>query len=172
MPSWYCPRNDVNAHSPQCLSRCPVSTAGNAVYLNELGPGCNLRANRKFSDGFSSSSASTTSTRLRMSLPFSTILLCVYLFCTSTRAAAIPQLTQRKLNVGTTDTSHYLSTEALLTLIGVCVAVLGVALTIILKWAGLKNSFGGIYFPYRGRLRSRSGPASMAYLLLNACPRC
>ena len=62
-------------------------------------------------------------------------------------AAAIPQLAQRELNAGTADASHDLSTEALLTLIGVCIAVLGIALTVLLKWASLKTSFGRMCFP-------------------------
>jgi hypothetical protein len=48
--------------------------------------------------------------------------------------------------------SHGLSTEALLTLISVCVAVLGIALTLVLKWDSLK----GMCLARRCHRRSRS----------------
>jgi hypothetical protein len=56
-------------------------------------------------------------------------------FLVATYAAPIPR---REPAVGKADKSHALSTGDVLTLLGVCVAVFGVALTLVLKWHSLR----------------------------------
>ena len=57
-------------------------------------------------------------------------------------AAAIPHVARQHSTAGTADQPPTLSTEALLTLIGVCVAVLGLALSLVLSWPSLKITLG------------------------------
>ena len=64
--------------------------------------------------------------------PFQSILLFAYLMVIN---AAPMNYDKRQDPIK----PHGLSTEALLTLIGVCVAVIGVALTLVLKWDSLKR---------------------------------
>lgn len=67
-----------------------------------------------------------------------TLLLLSAHIISSSHAAVIPHAAQRDSTTGAAVQSHTLSIEALLTLIGVCVAVLGFALTLVLSWPSLK----------------------------------
>jgi hypothetical protein len=66
-----------------------------------------------------------------MSLSFIHVLLVIH-FSETSFAATIPLIARQASAVGADGQSHTLSTEALLTLIGVCVAVFGTALTLVL----------------------------------------
>ncbi|RYN53536.1 hypothetical protein AA0118_g9587 [Alternaria tenuissima] len=65
-------------------------------------------------------------------------------FIPTTHAAFIPMPhpVRRDIAAGQSVQSHKLSTEALLTLIGVCVAVLGIALALVQTWSSLKMGWG------------------------------
>src|SRR4051812_11299333 len=73
---------------------------------------------------------------------YSTMILFTAHFISSTHAAILPHAARRDSTAGLSGQSHGLSTEALLTLIGVCVAVLGIALALIQSWPSLKMTWG------------------------------
>lgn len=74
----------------------------------------------------------------------------------TTHAAVIPHAVRRS-TAGQSVQSHGMSTEALLTLVGVCVAVFGTALTLVLSWPRLKVRWGLCTCPRaHPRQRSRS----------------
>jgi hypothetical protein len=60
----------------------------------------------------------------------------------TTHAAVIAHAVGRDSTAGPSVQSHGMSTEALLTLVGVCVAVLGLVLTLVLSWPSLKVRWG------------------------------
>jgi hypothetical protein len=75
----------------------------------------------------------------------------------TTHAAVIPHAVRRDSTAGQSVQSHGMSTEALLTLVGVCVAVFGTALTLVLSWPRLKVRWGLCTCPRaHPRQRSRS----------------
>ena len=93
-----------------------------------------------------------------MSTFFMPTLLSVH-FVFAVAAAPIPEVARQRSTAGGPVQSHTLSTEALLTLIGVCVAVFGIVLTLILSWPSLKITWGRCT-SRRSRHPSRSRPVS------------
>jgi hypothetical protein len=69
---------------------------------------------------------------------------------------------------GVLNNSDGLSVEALLTLIGVCVAVLGIALTLVLKWSSLKVMCLARRCHHRSRSR-RNDPGEFSYIDRETC---
>ena len=85
-------------------------------------------------------------------------------------AAPIPE----DLTAGAAAQSHTLSIEALLTLIGVCVAVLALGLTLVLSWPSLKLRWG-LCTSRRSHPPFRSRPASkdtFPHITLTSTIRC
>ncbi|CAI9627810.1 unnamed protein product [Alternaria burnsii] len=80
-------------------------------------------------------------TLLKISWALIVMLMSDHLIST-THAAVIPHAVRRDSTVGQSVQSHGMSTEALLTLVGVCVAVFGTALTLVLSWPSLKVRWG------------------------------
>ncbi|KAF7676041.1 hypothetical protein GT037_005546 [Alternaria burnsii] len=60
----------------------------------------------------------------------------------TTYAAVMPHAARRDSTAVQSVQSHGMSTEALLTLVGVCVAVFGTALTLVLSWPSLEVRWG------------------------------
>jgi hypothetical protein len=60
----------------------------------------------------------------------------------TTHAAVIAHAVGRDSTAGPSVQSHGMSTEALLTLVGVCVAIFGTVLTLVLSWPSLKVTWG------------------------------
>jgi hypothetical protein len=89
----------------------------------------------------------------------STLMLLHACFDFTTHGAVIPQVARRDSTVGQSVQSHDMSTEALLTLIGVCVAVFGTALTLVLSWPSIKVRWG-LFTSRRPHPRHRSRPLS------------
>jgi len=94
----------------------------------------------------------------RMNPLFILLLLSAHSISVS-HAAVIPYAADLDSTAGTFVQSHGLSTEALLTLIGVCVAVFGTALTLVLSWPSLKITWERC-ISRRSRHPSRSRPVS------------
>jgi hypothetical protein len=84
-------------------------------------------------------------TRMRAILDTSWALVLMLMsdhLISTTHAAVIAHAVRRDSTVGQPVQPHGLSTEALLTLIGICVAVLGIALAIVQTWPSLKTGWG------------------------------
>ncbi|KAH8627330.1 hypothetical protein IG631_17098 [Alternaria alternata] len=93
-----------------------------------------------------------------MSSPFIHVLLIVH-FSETSFAATIPLIARQASAAGADGQSHTLSTEALLTLIGLFVAVLGIAIALMQIWPSLKLRWG-LCRSRPSYTRSRSQPRS------------
>ena len=100
----------------------------------------------------------------------SNLMLLSMFFISSIHAAAIPRVARRNPITGRAVQSHGLSTEALLTLIGVCVAVLGLVLTLVQLWPSLRIRWG-LCTSRQLRRRSRFHPISTCTCLYIATGR-
>jgi hypothetical protein len=92
-----------------------------------------------------SNSISPSYSRMQAILEISWALILMLMsdhLISTTHAAVIPHAARRDPTAGQSVQSHGMSTEALLTLVGVCVAVFGTALTLVLSWPSLKVRWG------------------------------
>ena len=67
------------------------------------------------------------------------------------------------------NSSDGLSIEALLTLIGVCVAIVGVGLTLVLEWNSLKRMCLARRYHHRSRSR-RNNTGESSFTVRETCP--